>query len=240
MSSVPGRQTGRLQTFPTGLSRFPSRHSIHTHTHTRTHTPGTSRALSPPRICPTSLASGQLLWLKWIKDDSFLALFFSPSLLTSLFFPCRMKGLPDTHSMHIPFRPGHTGSLCAAQRGGGGGGAGWEVAEEGREGACSVRGAGGVREGGGEAREGLNASHVKLMRTNLQRWNLVFLSPTPHCYSFVSFPDHYAVNLNLPSQQSIWCRWQEQNTSVCRLFWQRRLCSSQALNEWCSQKLLAV
>lgn len=68
-----------------------------------------------------------------------------------------MKGLPDTHSMRIPFRPGHTGSLCAVQRGGG---------------KHSTQGEMGER--GGGTRQGLNASHVKLMRTNLQKLEACF------------------------------------------------------------------
>lgn len=146
---------------------FPSRH--YTHTSLAQPEPSHPFYSTPHPLC----ASGQLLWLKVIKDDSLLALsffFFSlpASLSTSLFFPCWMKGLPDTHSMHIPFRPGHTGSLCAAQRRGWGRGRGGDRGK-GRGGrALSTEGE--RREWGGV----VNASHVKLMRTNLQKLESYF------------------------------------------------------------------
>lgn len=51
--------------------------------------------------------------------------------------------------------------MCFAEERAGGGGGGAEEAEGGS--GCKKK-----------KKEGLNASHVKLMRTNPERWNLVF------------------------------------------------------------------
>lgn len=76
---------------------------------------------TPPIYAPPRSPLDNCSDSKGLKMTLFSLSFFFTLLLTSRFFPCRMKGLPDTHSMHIPFRPGHTGSLCAAQRRGRGG-----------------------------------------------------------------------------------------------------------------------
>lgn len=144
MSSVPERQTGRQQSFPAGPS-LPLQ-TLHTHPWH-----------NPSPLTPFNTPHPTLLWTTALTQNGLKMTLFShfPFFFTlSLFFPCRMKGLPDTHSMRIPFRPGHTGSLCAAQRGGGGT-AGWEVVEESRGGRESTqyRGRnGGIKKGGGKKR----------------------------------------------------------------------------------------
>lgn len=57
------------------------------------------------------------------------------------------------------------------------------------------------REKGEAGGEGLNASHVKLMRTNLQKLESCFPSPALYCSAFVSFLALHAINLNLPMQE---------------------------------------
>ena len=115
-------------------------------------------------------------------------LFFLTSLSLSLSLSLDFSFLsepderPPRHPLHahtIQART-HRKSMCCAGRrrwrsgeGRGGGRAGWEVVEERREGGCalSTEGERGREEGGNG---GLNASHVKLMRTNLQKMESCF------------------------------------------------------------------
>lgn len=150
----------------------------HIHIHKHTHIPGISKALSPHLIRPTSLASGQLLWLKWIKDDARLSLSFFSTLSLDFSFLSIPDERPPRHPLHahtIQART-HRKSMCCMEGWGEGGrelGGKWQ--REGVEGVLR----------GGKAREGLNPSHVKLMRTNLQMIGPCFLSPA-YCLFYFS------------------------------------------------------
>lgn len=67
---------------------------------------------------------------------------------------------------------------------------------------AQCRGSGGAKRREGEARERVNASHVKLMRTNLQKMESCLL-PTPYCYYFVSLLDLNAIIPYLPLKNLI-------------------------------------
>lgn len=163
MGTVPGRMSSVLGRHTRGLqaSLFPSRR----YTHTSLAQPGPSH---PSHIRPTPLAPGQLLWLKRIKDDSLLSLFFffHPSLDFS--FLSMPDERPPRHPLHahtIQARTHRKSMCCTEEREG-------RVQEGGGSGEGKER-----RRGRGHATEEKkqpNASHVGLMRTNLQKMGPCF------------------------------------------------------------------
>lgn len=220
MSSVPGRQTGRLQALPAGLSPFPTRRY--------THIPGTTGALSPRLIRPTPLASGQLLWLKRIKDDSLLSLSFFFHPLSWLLFsfhagwkasqtptPCTYHSGQDTQEVYV---------LHGEEEGWGGGEWGGVGSGGGKEGGRSAqREKGGMKGGGGsewrakckscEAHEN-KPTKVGILFSFHQLFTVILL------FLFSIF---VLLILIFQLRSSIWWGWQEQNSSLCWLFWNRRL-----------------
>lgn len=179
MSSVPGRQRGRLQAFPAGLP-LPLQ-TLHTHPWHNQSPLTPSNTPHPARLWTTALTQNGL---KMTLFSHFL-FFFTLSLDFS--FLSMPDERPPRHPLHahtIQARTHRKSMCCAERRSGGGSGGG-----KGEGGRSVQREKGGMKRGGeGGAREGLNASHVKLMRTNLQKPEscFPFTSSLLFCFCFLS------------------------------------------------------